>query len=634
MTPEERAARALKRSQPSQEAMAAIYPESRPQDYARSIAQGATFGFGDEIEAAITAMIPGGEGYDDRVKRVRSELKSWQEANPGTALTTELAGAIIPAILTFGSGAAVSGGGALARGARLAKVGAAEGGLAGVGYSNAESLREATGGLIGGAATGMIVSPILGVAGSGVVDIAKNMFGNGASSIVNAELRRLAESTGKSVDEIVEDVAAGRIMAENQTLKAAVKVYTQRSGAEGARAVEKAKDRQRSTSVQAQRTIRKGLTPDNLKLDDNLRAAFKRSDEELRLLEKRDYAEAFPKGTIVPDELSLLVTDAANRVPKVISDLNKISRAEGLPPLFKKNRETGFYEATRPLDMMDVETARRVLRDQSDSLFRSGEGTVGTSVASIRDELQDAFYRTYDGSDGGRSVESVVNAAAVRRQRSDAFEEGRKALGKGLEDVEVMVEDLSPETVAAFRAGFMSAIRNKLRAQEAPMAQFASENRLGAKLRVVFPEADLPTLQRDLETARGAEELVQYLKGQSSTQPMTDAASQIGTGTVNVAANLATGNMLGAAQAGVQALQRMVASATPELTQEQHAQILRVLMNESPSMVRDALTDKTLAERITPIIRQTSARLGHGIRQQGAVQVGGNVGGILGEEYR
>ena len=162
------------------------------------------------------------------------------------------------------------------------------------------------------------------------------------------------------------------------------------------------------------------------------------------------------------------------------------------------------------------------------------------------------------------------------------------------------------------------------------MGKLANDTGLGPKLRVVFPEADLATLQRDLETARGAEELVHYLRGQSSTQPMQDAAAQIGTGTVNVAGNILTGNLVGAAQAGVQALQRMVAQATPELTQDQHAQILRVLMNESPGMVRQALTDKTLGEKIAPRARAIAGLAGQQVRQQSTVQVSGKVGGPSG----
>ncbi len=80
-------------------------PERMP---VRSMAQGLTFGFGEEIEAAIRSAIPGGPEYDEVRNELRSQLKRYQEAYPGEALTTELVGAFVPALLTGGAGVAPS----------------------------------------------------------------------------------------------------------------------------------------------------------------------------------------------------------------------------------------------------------------------------------------------------------------------------------------------------------------------------------------------------------------------------------------------------------------------------------------------------------------------------------------------
>ena len=633
MTPEERLAQIAKQQQQqySPEVLEAIEPKARSIDIARSIGQGASFGFGDEIEAAIAGLIPGGEGYSERVERVRAELKAFQQANPGTAITTEMIGAIVPAALTFGSTSALSGATTTARLGNLARVGAAEGAIAGVGYGNVSNVQQGIASAATGGVTGMLVSPALGIAGDGVVQIMRSIGGNSAASKVQAELIRLAESTGKTVDEIVEDIASGRLMAENQTLQAAVKVYTQRAGGgAGAKAREKISDRKEQTQKRAELELRKGLSPQSPRLTDNLEAGFLRSDEELRLLERQDYIEAFPKGQIVGQELELLVIDAANRVPEVAKDLNKIARAEGLPPLFTKNKDTGFLEPARPIDMMGVEMTRRVLRDRADKLFRDGKGTVAAPIANLRNELQDAFYKTYDGSDGQASVESVVNAAFVRRQKSEAFKEGQKALGAGIEQVELLVNNLTPETTPAFRAGFMSALRNKISAQANPMEVIAGDSRLGPKVRAVFPNENIEELMQTLQTAQGAEALDKFMRGGSPTQPLQEASSQIGTGPVSVVGRLAVGDATGAVAAGMGAVQRMLTEATPNLTPEQYTQVLNVMMSESPSVVRNALTDKTRMQQFNALAVATAERLGFYTRQQATTRSGQFTGGIIG----
>lgn len=60
---------------------------------ARSVAQGATFGFGEEIEA-LPYLFPGGETREEALKRIRGEMREYREAYPGTALTSELAGGL------------------------------------------------------------------------------------------------------------------------------------------------------------------------------------------------------------------------------------------------------------------------------------------------------------------------------------------------------------------------------------------------------------------------------------------------------------------------------------------------------------------------------------------------------------
>ena len=67
-------------------------------DLARAGAQGLTFGFADEIEAAVTSAFDSGKTYAEVVKDVRGQIDSFRQRNPAAAYGTEIAGAILPTI--------------------------------------------------------------------------------------------------------------------------------------------------------------------------------------------------------------------------------------------------------------------------------------------------------------------------------------------------------------------------------------------------------------------------------------------------------------------------------------------------------------------------------------------------------
>ena len=82
-----------------------------PLGFGRTMAQGATFGFSDELRGLGAALIPGGKGYKEAVEAEREKLHAYREQNPLAALGAEALGGI-----ATGFGLA---GGARAVGARL-----------------------------------------------------------------------------------------------------------------------------------------------------------------------------------------------------------------------------------------------------------------------------------------------------------------------------------------------------------------------------------------------------------------------------------------------------------------------------------------------------------------------------------
>ena len=168
----------------------------------RTIAQGVTLGFSDEIEAAarnplsaLGAMF-GGEGkdYSERLGAIRTGLEDYRKENPAEALAMELGGAILPTLgagaFTFGTGGAAVAAGTSARLAptllRAAKIGALEGGIAGFGAGEGGLANRATTAATG-AALGGTVGAALPVAARGVKRVAgKVLEGSGITGAKGA----------------------------------------------------------------------------------------------------------------------------------------------------------------------------------------------------------------------------------------------------------------------------------------------------------------------------------------------------------------------------------------------------------------------------------------------------------------
>lgn len=74
----------------------ARYSEHTPiANYLRSMAQGATFGFADELAGVGAALVPGGRGYSEAVEGSRQRIEDLRAVAPTATLLGELAGGVI-----------------------------------------------------------------------------------------------------------------------------------------------------------------------------------------------------------------------------------------------------------------------------------------------------------------------------------------------------------------------------------------------------------------------------------------------------------------------------------------------------------------------------------------------------------
>ena len=601
-------------------------PERMP---IRSIAQGVTFGFSEEIEALLRSAVPGGPEYDEVRDELRSQLKRYQEAYPGEALTTELAGALIPALLTGGAGVATGAARASAglkapiSTRRMLGVGALEGGAAGLGTSEREGLErlyDAPGAIASGAA----LSFGLGSLGPQVMETARSLLGQRASTVVQKELQRLAQESGKSVDEIVSDLMSGSVMAENRTLAAAVGALKAQGGEAGAKTIRQIGARKDVTKARAERALEEGLTPGST--DRNVERAFLKSDEELAAAERADYESTFGSVPAVTPEIMGTLTNIVNRIPSVRNSLNKIYTARGAGPIVVRNKETGLFEITRDLSLEDAEVVRRLLRDQGGKLQRGGDFSVGSAYQDVRMELQGQMYGTYKG------LEGVVKRAQSRRNLSDAFKTGKNLLNKTQDEVEILFEDLAQADAAqipALRAGLMSAMRAKMRGQKMPFNKLSDEQlKYAGILRVVFPEDSVDNLMRKMQAAAGSEDLYRRTMENSQTAFVGAALKREGKGgdmSISEIGSMALGDL----RPAMRQISSFIEQGLPQLNDKQRQEVVDVLFTEDPDLLRKAITERDAFGRVVNLAADTARRLGFSGRQVATQQLSPEIGGLL-----
>jgi hypothetical protein len=188
---------------------------------ATGAANGASFGFGDNIAAGIggvDSMVRGQgfrRGYDNTLDIVREGMASDQQQNPMAYGAGEIAGAVAPAAL---AAPLATGSRGLMTAARGAGIGAVEGGLQGAGNADGQDVATSalsgglTGAFIGGAA------PVaVGAAGrvknaikdpvTGVIDSLTNRANTGKANRAISDMLRASKQTPNDVSAAVSRAA-------------------------------------------------------------------------------------------------------------------------------------------------------------------------------------------------------------------------------------------------------------------------------------------------------------------------------------------------------------------------------------------------------------------------------------------
>lgn len=613
MTEEEKIALAI--------ALAKSKTASAPKQRLRTMAQGLTLGAADEIEAALRAPLSN-RSYDEILADIRGKLAGYRESNPISSMGYEAGGVALPAIGAALLAAPTGGGSVAAVAPSLARIGgmaALEGGA--YAFNTGEGgFTERASRVPGGAVTGAIGGVVGGAAmrGAGgalntLTDAARRVIGGRGSTVVENEIQRLARQTGKTANEIADDILAGRILAENETIKAAVRAY-RAGGGDASRIITQAMTpRPAQTRAQAMDEMRKYLSD---VAEPSALQAQRRSDEAARAAERAAYGQFrnMPAPQAVVDELAA----SLKRVPSAADEVAIALRAEtGAAPFFQIAKD-GSVKFSRPPTIPEAESIRRAIANRVTGLYREGMGGAGEAVKGVERSLRGLLDVEVPQLGATRA-----QAAAIRGQR-DAFEAGRTALAGDInEKLGDFAKITNPDEINAYRAGVMAALeaRGATGSRQSMIRSLADEGQKeGRLLREVLPQGALDDVLRSLETARASQVTTDYVLGGSPTADTMMEAARRG---MDVSFADITGALRANPDSMIRIASNIASRFTRDLTDAERARVASILVSTDPDLVRRAIVDDSAIAALQQRVQQITAGLARG---------GGTAGAVIGAE--
>ncbi len=598
----------------------------------RTFLQGVSMGWSDEVEGAIASMFSDNT-YDEERDAIRAKLNAYKAANPNEALSLEVIGAIVPMFTPVGwlaKGAGVS-----ATAARAFLAAGTEGTIYGAGISEGENVGEVSGDAVTGAVTSLTTGGGLWLAGKGIKGIgsevynwARRRLGNKPADVVEAELARLVNLTGKSVDEVVADIASGRIMANNETLTIAIKTIINEGGEAGQAALAMASRNASTTAGKAKETLQKIFSPKSMTDDNNIVKYMEATEESLRLAERKAYGGAMEGIEEVTPEIQVMLQDLIIRYPTAAKELKKLYSEMGLgDDAFIKADADGNIILNKMASLEDAESVLRVLKENLDTMFNQGKNSRAINLKEIADDLQRKLDVTYPDLGAARSQAAIVRSAQRAYKQGKAF----FGTGKNVEELDAYLTNLkkdgSPEDMEGFLNGFLLSAKNQMRTAPSTMKNAADETKnIGLLLRTVMDKAGLKGKQLidQLDIAGDMDRLRKAMPttAGSPTQALGQESLRRGTGG-SILNTLVTG--MPSPQDILNAVTNITSKTPVRLTPDQNLEIVKVLFSTKPEVVRKALTDETgmaqLGDAVGKIIDNVLKGANRPIQQQATQEV-------------
>jgi hypothetical protein len=590
-----------------------------PSQIMRSMAQGLTFNSADEIEAYLRTL--SGGDREAALRDIRMNLKNYQAASPIASTVAEGVGSLPYAML--GAPAAAT---KLAPAmAKVVGVGTAMGAASGAGRAEGDlyerGMGAITGGVTGGVGSGATFGgfKLLGTIADPMLDFARRKIGDRGAKIVETEIQRIADATGRSPDEIVQRVANGEILSENAALLNIVRGYVS-GGGDAAETIREALSTRpgqlrQAATTQLQTDLTKGLPltvqspvgPTKPAVDPNILRGFKASEAERTAALNAMYDSAYAKGGVVTEGMLSSFRESLKRSPSAAGEINKLHLAKtGEKPFFTIG-EKGEISFVRAPTLQDMELARRGIQNDINQMWKSGNGDVAKELKPFELTLRGEINKS------STAIANTRQTAATNKVTSESFDAGKKAFGKSPDQISIDFEDIvakGPDAVSAFRAGVMDQIRYKFKNvgdRTSFLGKIADpELKEGAILRIIYPQDKVEGILKLASTAAQSQKASSYVLGGSATAATMAAAKQEG---VNISSQEIASTLGGDLFTGMRVLGKYVSAKAPNLTPEQKQQVAKILVSEDPKIVMNALRDESGLAMLQQKIQSLSSRL-------------------------
>jgi len=562
----------------------------------RSALQGTSFKFADEAEAYLRSL--SGENYDTALADIRGKIKDYEKSRPVESGAIELSAGIPMALaaswLTGGTATPVVARTLLPTLARVAGVGAVQGGLTGAGGAEGDAFSRLVGGTTGAVTGGFVAPAVVGgmklVGGTildPMMDFTRRKFGDRGAKIVETEIQRIQQQTGLDPDQIVQKIAGGEILAENPNILGIVRAYAS-GGGDASRTIRESLTT-RPVALR-QKTIEQMASELNAGTEPNVLKKFAQSEVERTTARNALYNKAYDEGGVITEEMLNSLTDAMQRSPSAYELINKLSQAQlKTKPFFTMN-EAGEVTFIRPPTIRDMEIARRGLKADINRKYTSGEGDIAKELQPYEETLRGLINKS------APAVGEARSQAASDKLTTSSFNEGKNAFAKSPDQVQIDFEKLmtaSPEAVSAYRAGIMAQIRNKMSmgGRTSMMANLENiESKEGQILRIIYPQDKVDDILKLARVAAQSQKASGTVLGGSPTAQTLMESKNIG---MNISPQEIGAVFSGDAFTTMRVASKIIQKNAPNLTPEQKQQVAKVLVSEDPALVLNALKDQS-----------------------------------------
>ena len=574
----------------------------------RALMQGLTFGFADEIEAFARSLGNKDVSYEQQRDQIRTAMTEYAKAKPGEALAMEVAGAVVPTIVSLFGGpagwakalqtvttlgtklAGRQGIGKTAhmtgKGTALYSVGAGEEGLI-------EDIKNAPGGYVSGLTLGGLLHGGGQLAAEGVGRLLNTEIGRKFSPVVREQMELLMQRSGMTANEIIERVQKGILMIENDTLRASIKALSGMSNDASAVITKSTKARPLETKkdlLDEMQQITSGTSA-----DENVIKLYNASDDALKAAENKAYKNLFKEtNPELPPQMALNLENVMRQFPNMWDDINTIystSKGAGLVPFFEI--KDGVLRMIKKPTLQDAEEIYRSLRDVPRmNVNQRILGNIDEATKILKAEINEF----------SPELAAVRQTASNTRSGRDAYEYGTKILSKNPEEIAVQLEQLAnvPGAIEALRQGFMTTYKARTGSSTAAIKNVAEEGKnFNEIVRMLFPmgnQAD--DIIGKAQIASGALDTKNSVLGGTTTAREQVAADQMSIATQT--ARLKENPM--DVGAGLALVRNLIKTRAPEMSPEDAKKLAELVTSKNSADVQAAMVDDGQLSKLLKIV--------------------------------